>query len=303
MSYSIGQYRYKGAGSCYGVVPATKKYQTVITDNEATAGLDFKDLSLKVDPPLDPDSDYFLKISIPQDFNYNYSFNVKLFKDEDADSYQFLRQISIPRSGVSKNLYQVVLYEGADGIVRTAIPRVYDSGEKAEAQALYYDSTLKKYYVGLSTGAYQLTTNVNAVSLAASWKIDTSSMIGTGEIIFRPVDSGFNNVVLEMVRTIEDYSIIRGVSGSTEYGRKIPLENFEFTFYKLNDLVREINPGGKLDRIGIRAPAGMGVAVNGEEIRIGTSNVYELSQIPTETLSITAVDEDDAFTIDYQIEK
>ena len=123
-------------------------------------------------------------------------------------------------------------------------------------------------------------------------------------LVFRPVEDNFSEITIEMVRTAEDYNI-QGVddSGETIYGRYIPLDSFEYTLYTLTNLVNDINPNGSLDRVGVWSHPGLLMAVNGEEIRVGKSGLWEIDGIlPIESLGIVAVDYKDQFSIDFMYE-
>ena len=42
------------------------------------------------------------------------------------------------------------------------------------------------------------------------------------------------------------------------------------------------------------------MAINGEEIKIGPSGFYELSEVPVSSLGVVARDFNDSFTVDYE---
>lgn len=308
LSYQIGQYRFKGAGTCATQVPATKAYKTVGSNDVEEANGAFYDISVVPTTSLSRSADYYLYLKIPQDMNYNYTFNIKLVKQEEAggsDVYQFLRQMTIPRGGSGENTYNVVLYETSTGAVSATIPDRYQAGVKNVKDMLYYDEDTEMYYLGNGNTTYTRTNNINDVSMTATWKTELSQNFAYLEFVFRPVEANFTQIVLEMVRTAEDYNIQRNGDNGVEYGRKINLADFDFELYRLTNLVSEINPDGALDRIGVWGHPGLIMAINGEEIKVGPSGLYELDVegLPIETLGISARTWADQFTIDYQIEK
>ena len=108
-----------------------------------------------------------------------------------------------------------------------------------------------------------------------------------------------------MVRTAEDYNI-QGVDseGETVYGRYVDLNEFDYTLYQLTNLVNEINPNGTLERVGIWSHPGLLMAINGEEIRVGKSGLWEIDGIlPIESIGIVAVDYKDNWSMDYMYEE
>ena len=103
-----------------------------------------------------------------------------------------------------------------------------------------------------------------------------------------------------MIRTAEDYNIQGVVDGSNVYGRYIPLDQFDYSLYTLTNLVNDIRPNGQLDRVGIWSHPGLLMSVNGEEIRVGKSGLWEVDGIlPIKSLGIVAKDYNDNFSIDY----
>ena len=304
----IGQYRFRGTGTCVTEVDSSKSYKPVsMTGSVGTDNTSFQDVRINTTSPFLRDTDYYLYVKIPQDMNYNLTFNIKLTKQEQqggTEEYQFLKQITIPRGGSATNTYNVVLYENSEGEVNAMIPHTYSQGTQNVKDELYWDSANNIYYLGNGNTTYTKTANYNDIVMTASWIHQVGDYFGYAEMVFRPVEDNFSEITLEMVRTAEDYNI-QGVDeeGETIYGRYIPLDDFEYTLYTLTDLVNDINPNGVLDRIGVWSHPGLLMAVNGEEIRVGKSGLWEIDGIlPIESLGIVAVDYRDNFSVDFMYE-
>jgi len=305
MPAQIGQYRFRGTGTCVTAVASSKSYKPVsMTGSIGTDNTSFQDVRINTSAPFIRDTDYYLYVKIPQDMNYNLTFNIKLTKQEQqggTEEYQFLKQITIPRGGSATNTYNVVLYETSENEVRAMIPHTYKQGAKNVKDDLYWDSANYAYYLGNGNTTYTRTQEFNDIVMTASWIHQAGDYFGYAEMVFRPVEDNFSEITLEMVRTAEDYNI-QGVDedGETIYGRYVPLDDFEYTLYSLTNLVNDINPNGTLDRIGVWSHPGLLMAVNGEEIRVGKSGLWEIDGIlPIESLGIVAVDYKDNFSIDY----
>ena len=108
MAQSIGQYRFKGAGTCVATVPSEKAYT-----NTATVGIDesstsFQDVKIITSQTLEVNQDYYLYLKIPQDMNYDMAFNIKLMRQSTTGTgemlYQFLKSITIPKGGTGNNV-------------------------------------------------------------------------------------------------------------------------------------------------------------------------------------------------------
>ena len=305
---TIGQYRFRGTGTCVTEVASSKSYKSVsMTGAGGTDDTSFRDIRINTSGPMIRDTDYYLYIKIPQDMNYNLTFNIKLTKQESegaTEEYQFLKQITIPRGGSATNVYNVVLYEKSDGSINAMIPHKYVQNQSNIKDDIYYDTDSGNYYLGNGNTTYTPTINYNDISMTASWIHQAGDYFGYAEMVFRPVEDNFSEITIEMIRTAEDYNIqSEDDDGEQIYGRYIPLDSFEYTLYSLTNLVNELNPNGSLDRIGVWSHPGLLMAVNGEEIRVGKSGLWEIDGIlPIESLGIVAVDYGDNFSIDFMYE-
>ena len=306
--YSIGQLRFRGEGTCVSTVPSSKSYKNIsMTGSSNTDDTSFRDIRITTNSPMVRDTDYYLYVKIPQDMNYNLTFNIKLTKREaqgGTEEYQFLKNITIPRGGSATNVYTVVLYETSSGAVKAMIPKTYVAGQANVKDDIYLDANTEKYYLGNGNTTYTETANYNDLSMTASWVHQAGDYYGYAEIVFRPVEDNFSEITIEMVRTAEDYNIQgTDTSGEIIYGRYIPLDDFDYTLYTMTNLVNEINPNGTLSRIGVWSHPGLLMAVNGEEIRVPNSGYYELDNIlPVESLGIVAVDYSDNWSLDFMYE-
>ena len=258
---SIGQYRFKGTGTCVSSVASEKSYL-----NTATVGA-----------------------------------------GETSTSFQDIQIITNQQSGA--NVYNVALYgtgeydESGNEKVQAMIPLTYVANQQNTKGALYIDAN-ENYYVGNGNNTYTPTTHVNDISMSASWIHNTGVNFGYAELVFRPVETSFSQIVIEMVRTAEDYNIQQEVGGQMVYGRRVNLEDFDYTLYSLANIVDEINQDGSLNSIGVWGHSGLLMAVNGEEIRIGASGYYELLDIiPITSLGVVAIDYNDSFSVDYSYDR
>ena len=303
----IGQLRFTGSG-CVSTVSSSIGYQDVSMGDSSggTTSTSFKDVVITPDTAFVKDRDYYLSIAIPQDMNYDMQFNLKIIKKENNANtvYQYLKNITISRGGTGENVFQVALYEKSDGSTAAMLPLPYIAGTENTKDLIYYNSANDGFYLGNGGTSYTRTYNFNDLSVVASWRHETGENYGTFEITFRPVEDSFEAILLEMVRTAEDYNIQRSSSiGETEYGRKVDIEKVQYTLYELSNLVDQMNRDGELTSIGVWGHSGLLMTINGEEIRIGPSGYYELLDIiPITSIGIVADSWDDNWTIDYTYE-
>lgn len=299
--YQIGQIRYSGNG-CVDPVSTECSYQSIDMSGGISESSSYRDVLIRPQQAFIKDHDYYLSVSIPQDMNYNMDFDLKLIKNNTPTTtvYQYLKKISIQRGGTGENVYTVVLYEKSDGEVSAMIPLTYQYGVQNIKDAIYYESSNDRYWLGNGNTTYTRTYDFNDVALTASWKEEVGVNRGTFEMIFRPVEDGFTGILLQMVRTPEDMNI-QHEDGT--FGRIVDIDNVEVTLYELENHVDNINKGGVLSRIGIWSHPGLMMAINGEEIKVGPSGYYELDDvIDIESVGIVAPDNSwiDNWTMDYE---
>lgn len=306
MAQTIGQYRYTGSGCITDLKNQSRKdYVMTSFGSEGSASSSFKDIAVYLD--FNQDTDYYFKAKIPQDVNYDLGFNVKLIKkeNESADTrvFQFVKNAMVQKGGSGKNVYTVVLYEDPrDRKIKATIPTsVRNPPSSYTAGQLYYIESTDRYVVGNGGTSYTTLAKLNVISVMATWVAETTDTYLTIEMVFRPVESGFSAICLEMIRGAEDYNITRlAADGSYEYGRLVDLNKFDYEIYRVHNLVDSMNRGGTLDRIGITSHPDLLTIVNGEEIYLGPAGIYELDALPIESLGIVARGFEDNFIVDYE---
>lgn len=300
----LGQFRFPGSGcvadyaSQLTYVKSAADITTGSSSDSSSSG--FQDVAIIPNAAFSKGQDYYLKVQIPQDMNYAMEFTIKLSKDADkgTETYQYIKTVNVNAGGTRKNVYDVALYEKEDGTVSAMIPLKYGNGNIAGM--LYFRESDRQYYLGTGGTSYKQTDKRNVVSLAESWRNDVGERYGVFEMIFRPVEDGFTSIVLSMTRQSEDYNIQRTTSSGIEYGRKVDITKMSYSLMQITNLVTSMNSNSTLDRIGVWGHSGLMMAVNGEEIKIGPSGFYELSEVPVSSLGVVAKDYNDSFTIDYE---
>lgn len=324
---SMGQYRYSGSGLTTEI-PVTIDYKTIATNTSApTDSASFKDIVIIPNGGFVQNTDYHIKLTVPRDMNYSMNFDLQLIKSgSNADStYQFIRNITLEQGGDNKNVYTVVLYESIDGkTIKAMIPLDYKANVEGIMDNIYMskittNNTISyKYYICRGGTNYEEWSKINKIYAVASWKQESSGTYGVFDLTFRPIDQGFTQLLLRMVRTAEDYNIQNTVVENgkriTQYGRVLPLkkgstdptETVTCELQTMTDIVPQLTKYPKigLSRIGVWGHPGLLMIINGEEIRIPLNGYYELDAIPITSLGIAVPPNsyDNFFTIDYEYE-
>ena len=113
------------------------------------------------------------------------------------------------------------------------------------------------------------------------------------EVIIAP-NSTYNQLIWELQRTREDYIVHEGEDQIN--GRKtfIDVESF-------GTIINKISPSiSPLAKIGIQGPPSLLMCINGEQIRIGKSGIYEISNSIPITFVGFIPKENDYFIVDYE---
>lgn len=126
----------------------------------------------------------------------------------------------------------------------------------------------------------------------------------TYEMILAP-NGTYNQILFELNRTSFDYTL-ENEDGTNGRVIEIEIDNFEL-IYNVIDHLNTILGITELKKIGVQGPPGLLMCINGEEIRIGRSGIYEINNGVVVTFigfivkqSSQTDDNLDYFILDYQ---
>ena len=138
---------------------------------------------------------------------------------------------------------------------------------------------------------------LKTISIAAGAETDYS----TFEIVISPNDNyTYNQIYFELNRELIDFNT-QNEDGT--YGRKmhITIERLDKIYNVIDFLSPSIGGNRILKQIGIQGPPGLLMSINGEEIRIGRSGLYEITYGINITFIGFVVEADEKyFILDYQ---
>ena len=125
-----------------------------------------------------------------------------------------------------------------------------------------------------------------------------------------PPNAEYDQILFKLNRTLIDYNIINMIDEedptSTEtYGRilrtEIPL------FAEINNVIDDLNPAignkGRLKQIGVQSAPGLQMCIDGEQVRVGRSGIYEINNgVNVQFLGFIIEPDNDGkyFLLDYQ---
>lgn len=123
----------------------------------------------------------------------------------------------------------------------------------------------------------------------------------TFEFVITPNENRvFNQIHFELARTIEDYDKL---NADGTYGRQIKLVIERLA--KIQNLIDTLNPSidnkGALKQIGVQSVPGLIMCINGEQIKVGRSGIYEIKNgIQVTFIGFIVENGDKYFILDYQ---
>ena len=119
-----------------------------------------------------------------------------------------------------------------------------------------------------------------------------------------PPNANYNQINFNLNRNLIDYNTDQEVREDGTVGRitKIEIVRFEEITNIINNLNASIENKGALKQIGVQGPPGLQMCIDGEQIRIGRSGLYEINNgvIINFLGFIVAEDDNKYFILDYQ---
>ncbi|AXF52529.1 MAG: carbohydrate binding domain protein [Caudoviricetes sp.] len=127
------------------------------------------------------------------------------------------------------------------------------------------------------------------------FNVKKGNSYSTFEFVFTP-NSTFNQVIFELQRLNIDFT-------GTSRVLNIEITNFSRVNNIISDyLIPKYSGLSNLKKIGIQGKPGLLFTINGEEIRVGRSGIYELyhKDITISYLGFVAIDDDNHFILDFK---
>ena len=339
-SYGIGQYTYDDKfnyitwlGS--SLTPAQEESYTPLEKSYVTYTPDlttsYRDVAFELPDGIEYGNSYYMTITLPQDGLYDTTVNLKLCAENllsneefkiDFNKFQQIKQLTVPASNSSADsIYsEVILFEyqnGQNTLVAADIPiHVSTSSGTYTESHLYEYNGAYKYALATdsswSGNNLVSVTNYSSYNLAQGWKITSENITNdtiTYSFVFSPkynLTDAYKYLWIEVIHDNEDIRL--SDQSQTYNGKTIPINNIEMSVYKITNLLPETLLGiasiksgvNTLNGITITGPNTLIAAINGEEIKIGSTGQYELKDFNITSLGLVVKSiEDSNFLIDY----
>lgn len=139
------------------------------------------------------------------------------------------------------------------------------------------------------------------IRLIKTISVPAGTDYSTFEIVISPNDNyTYNQIHFELNRELIDYNT-QNPDGT--YGRKmsIAIDRLDKIYNVIDFLSPSISGNRILKQIGVQGPPGLLMSINGEEIRIGRSGLYEITHgINTTFIGFIVEADEKYFILDYQ---
>lgn len=336
-SYGMGQYRYDENFEYYTLLETiTDNDNKIIYIDYSPKNDDviYRDVAIKL--PCDSEEKslikygevYYIKLKLPKNSIYNTNFNLKLCTANNdgkinTNKFQQIQYLALSSTNSNDNYSTVVLFEYENAVIAN-IPRNYVEGQ-ATANQLYIKDNEYGYCIlsesntnkGWNTTYFSfITENYTEYNLLQDWKANNSSESSDDnnfdnfDFIFSPkynLSEDYKYLWIENIHTNDEY-VKTSIANQIYTGNMIVKDDIECSIYKVANLLAKDQYGiapiksgtTNLNAITAIGPAGLILAINGEDIRIGTSGQYQLEDFDINFLgAILGEDFEDKFTIDY----
>ena len=312
--YYIGQYRYSGTEA---INPCIEKIVTTYNND----GLE--NSSSLLTPVLTPtgEGSYFQDILIPLSpdalIDKNSIFYIKAdiarFSNLGESTIYHLKLVPDNPSKFGEN------YVLDDAITNFETIKTFTIGTGNSALtginvALYQDSGLKVTIVdGLKVKIEDGKLNIdgkqiesyNEITMMPVWYTDISD--GSKSYFEAIVSTNyyepfFHNLLLEIERTGIDGKILNTKGDYKIAGRLLNADGasdqLDLRIYKVNKILPAA--GQRIKKIGVQGRPGLTMAINGQEVKIGPSGIFEFDGIDITSFGVFAEGPEDKFVVDYQ---
>ena len=297
--YSMAQYIYTGDSE-----------ESLMVKKEATPKFTdgrYRDVVIPLNETITPDTVYFVKFAIQEDKVYDTTYKIKLVTDgtlDNTDNHETIHTFTVfaDKENGDIDSSRVCLYVNPNtGVTEVAIPALSETHRRpyhSETPYLWYyidqKNNTEVYYYG-----DKFVDKYNDIVMLHNWHHGTENenmYYFSGIVSSRYFNSNFNTILIEIVRETLDDELIYKQGTKTYYGRCINLDKLDFEIYEIKKQIPQ--EGQIIKKIGVQGPPNMSMVINGEEIKIGPSGVFELDNFDIRSFGACATKE--RFIVDYQ---
>ena len=255
--------------------------------------------------PIDSNDMLYATLRLSKNLTYDTTYKIKLVKyaevtDSAIDNYDFetIKTITVPKdsTGFGKNTLVLLYKDPSSGSVKVGLP--VEGVPSANAGLIYIVDNItgqEQYYLNNTV------LECNDVRLVHTWETGYTPLSYRYDFAISSHygKSVFDAILIEMERNHDDDEIMYSIeNGEYRYGRKLIIpDDVEMTLNKITPIFSSKDK--VITKIGVQGPQNLSLIINGEEIKIGPSGVFELNDFEITSFGVAPVNEE-AFIVDYQ---
>lgn len=216
--------------------------------------------------------------------------------------------------------YMINYVKDVDYILNSSYPTTIDTytfddfaiqmtnSELDALHSFYLKYNVKTPVFGNTSLAQTITIKLKNDNSETVQTVKTNVNKGSDTVLITPIGT-FKYIVFELERVTTDYTETNPSTG--HHGRQMNIEITSFGLVR-NILTDFINLQQPLTKIGVQGPKGLVMCINGEEIRVGNSGIYEIDNgmkinyfgviLAKDYTSMGMDDKWQYFILDYQYE-
>lgn len=222
-------------------------------------------------------------------------------------SYNFgqFRSSQIQENAYSEDIKSSLSLDWKDSQTEgeVAFSNMYGTGVSFQHQTYYYirfhiqqnKDTVQKFYLKLSMENASIQ-DEQQQQIIEEFVVNQGENIQWFEAIINP-NTSYDQILWELQRSYIDYTTenSRGTSG-----RLMTVQVDELTI--LNNIINSLTGIRNLSKIGVQGPPSLLMCINGQQIRIGRSGIYEINNpgISISFIGFVPKNTSDYFIMDYE---
>lgn len=146
------------------------------------------------------------------------------------------------------------------------------SDELDALHSFYLEYSVKDPVFGNTSLTQTITIKLKNDNSETVQTVKTNVSRGSGTVLITPIGT-FKYIVFELERVTTDYTETNPSTGHHGRQMNISINRFGKVTNILTDFINLQQP---LTKIGVQGPKGLVMCINGEEIRVGNSGIYEI---------------------------
>ena len=279
----------------------------------------YKDVIIPLGTNFSAGSSLYVEFDLKIDRVDSTTYKLKLVNQNNLNNYEIVKVFTVaaePDDDMDASLvclYEVPGQRGTNAAIPVLIndysaqpenPETYFTDLMGSAGTLwyYYDNNGEEvYYHYFGDNKSELVEDYNDMIIRHSWINPSEDSIYhfSGLISSRYSESSFDALVIEIEREHVDEEIIHATDANTEhfYGRLIDIDALDFKAKTINKLLPE-EDNEIIKKIGVQGHPGLTMVINGEEIKMGPSGLFELNDFDITSFGVCG--DAKRFIVDYQ---